>query len=163
MQDARFHRAVVLDSKTLCAAGLMAHGARLLTGAPTINVPLSSAYYPRYSATSVVPEDQIIDLEGEDRIHTLWAADDWWFDRLNHACTLRVDCTPKKPCGKPCASRAGDDCLQRLGAKIAETLRAIRDCKCPQVLQCGWSAQACFRWCGNKRLGVALADERMRP
>ena len=75
VQDARFHRAVVLDSPLLCARGLMALGDSTVDDrVPSINVPLSPAYRPNCPHTSIAPQELIIDMTGEDRVHVPWAA-----------------------------------------------------------------------------------------
>lgn len=71
VQDARFRRAVVLDSTTLCDRGLITPGGGRAEGNPSIIVPLSPAYQPNDMATNIAPEKLIIDMTSEDHVHVL--------------------------------------------------------------------------------------------
>jgi hypothetical protein len=76
VQDAGFRHALVFDSLTLCAGGLMADGKRFEAGNGGIVLPLSAAYRPVSPDTRIAPRALAIDLTGEDHIHALSAAFD---------------------------------------------------------------------------------------
>ena len=76
MQDASFCHALVFDSLTLCAGGLMADGKRFEVGNGGIVLPLSPAYQPMTTDTRIAPRELAIDLTGEDSVHALSAAFD---------------------------------------------------------------------------------------